>query len=235
MKHRLTILVPALALVAAGTACDRSSTSPNAAATRFVISQVAPSGATASLVALDDNSGPPDDRGNSVPLSAIASIDVEVTGVAALPVGEDPGVDADWVKIPVDPSVGTLAAGTYDHVRILFDQATITLTQTLTLGNGSNVQTYEAGTPYPLYIGGFGLPDDCTQQQAEDGNHFGIVIPATTFTVTGTAGETVSIAFDPNASVKRVLVTGHGLRLAPVITAAKQEHDQNRNRAGQNG
>ncbi len=243
MLHRLTALVPALVVVAAIAACDQG-TGPISARglTTFTLSQTGGTGAAASLVTLDDNDGG-HGHTNSVPLSAIKRIDILATGIAALPIGNDSLEDLGWIKLlapkPVDLNLlalptsadsgfvvlrGNLPPGKYGHLRILFDTATITFAQTITLSHDHFSRTFHADSTYPLFIGGFGMPPDTvSDKDDDDANHFGIVVPATTFTVAKDTASTISIVFNPGASVRRVLVTGHGLRLSPVILAAKHE------------
>lgn len=241
MIRRLTPLLQILALAAAA-ACDQGSTAPRTAGnTSFVISQGPAAAAAASLITLDDGGGHPGrDSSNSVPLSAIKSIDVRVTGIAVLPIGNDSIRDDQWIKLstpgPVNLNLlalptkadsgllvtrGTLPPGKYGHLRILFDTATITFKETVSLLHGDSTHVFKADSTYPLFIGGFGMPDhDEDEAQAEADNHFGIVVPATTFTVTSDSSSTISIVFDAGSSVRRVVVTGDGLRLAPVLLAA---------------
>ncbi|HEX9108301.1 MAG TPA: DUF4382 domain-containing protein [Longimicrobiales bacterium] len=243
MSYRFTALVPALAFAALA-ACDQGSTGPSATGnTTFRLSQGS-STAAASLIALDDHGdGDHGDNNASVPLADIKAIDVRVTGIAALPLGNDSLSDDQWFKLSTPHPMtlnllalptkadsgllvtrGNLPAGTYGHLRILFDTATITFARTDTLGHGKSVRVFKADSTYPLFIGGFGMPNDTvSDKDDDDANHFGIVVPATTFTVSKDTSSTISIVFNPGASVRRVLVTGHGLRLAPVIFAARHE------------
>ncbi len=242
MLRRFTALVPALAVLAIA-ACDQG-TGPSTARglTTFAISQTNGTGAAASLITLDDHDSVPGPgpHQNSVPLSDIKSIDILATGVAALPIGNDSLEDLGWIKLlapkpvlldllalPTNPDSGfvvmrgTLPPGKYGHLRILFDTATITFTQTVTLSHDHFTRTFHADSTYPLFIGGFGMPPDTvSDKDDDDANHFGIVVPATTFTVTKDSTSTIDIVFNPGATVRRVLVTGHGLRLAPAIVAA---------------
>lgn len=241
---RLTALVPALAFVAVAAACDQG-TGPlsSRGLTSFTISQTGGSGAVASLFTLDDHGGGPGSHGNSVPLADIKRIDVIATGIAALPLDNDSLKDDQWIKLLAPKSVhlnllalptkadsgfvvtrGNLPPGKYGHLRILLDTATITFAHDVTLTHGSFTRTFKADSTYPLFVGGFGMPQDtASEKDDDDANHFGIVVPATTFTVAKDTASTIAIVFDPSASVRRVLVTGHGLRLVPVLAAAKVE------------
>lgn len=252
MLHRLTALVPALAIVAAVAACDQG-TGPNSSRglTTFTLSQTSATGAVASLVTLDDNDGG-HGHTNAIPIAAIKRIDIKATGIAALPLGNDSLEDLGWIKLlapkPVDLNLlalptnpdsgfvvtrGNLPPGKYGHLRILFDTATITFAQTVTLSHDNFTRTFHADSTYPLFIGGFGMPPDTvSDKDDDDANHFGIVVPATTFTVAKDTTSTISIVFNPGASVRRVLVTGHGLRLAPVIVAAKHEDRDTAHKGG---
>ncbi len=241
MSRRIITLSAVLA--AALAACDGGGVGPAGAGnTSFVLSQGTTS-AVMSLVTLDGGDHP---YGNTLPLAAIKSIDVRVTGIGALPIGNDSLEDLGWIKLPTPkpemlnllalPTAadsglqvlrGALPAGKYGPLRILFDTATITLKQTVTVGDSAKARTFFADSTYPLYIGGFGMPDsDEDEQHAEAENHFGIVVPAQTFTVSSDTTSTISIVFDPASTVRRVRVTGKGLRLAPVLMAArKDDHD----------
>ncbi len=242
MLHRWSALVSAVAVVALA-ACDQG-TGPRSAGgtTEFLLSQTGGSGAAASVITLDDGGhGNP----NSVPLADIKAIDVRVTGVAVLPVGNDSIKDDQWVKLnAVKPTLlnllalptkadsglqivrGTLPAGTYNHLRLLFDSASITFAQNATVGKDNHVRTFKADSTYPLIIGGIGMPPDSVSDNDRDddaANHFGIFVPGTTFTVGKDTSSTITIVFNAGESVKRVRLTARGLRLAPVVLAAKHE------------
>ncbi len=246
MLHRWTALVPALALVALA-ACDQG-TGPRAGGnTQFLLSQSGAGSAVASLITLDDGPGHGGEHGgpNSIPVADIRSIDVRVTGVAVLPVGNDSVKDDQWIKLnAVKPTLlnllalptqadsglqivrGTLPAGTYDHLRLLFDSASITFAQNVTVGRDQRVRTFKADSTYPLIIGGIGMPPDSVSDNDRDdqaANHFGIFVPGTTFTVGKDSSSTITIVFNAGESVKRVRLTARGLRLAPVVLAAKHE------------
>ncbi len=243
MLGRFAALVPALAVLAMA-ACDQGTGPlPSKGLTTFSLSQTSGTGAVASVITLDDHDQGPGPHQNSVPLSDIKSINIVATGVAALPVGNDSLEDLGWIKLlapkPDDLDLlalpttaanglvvtrGNLPPGKYSHLRILFDTATITFAQTVTLSHDNFTRTFHADSTYPLFIGGFGMPQDTvSDRDDDDANHFGIVVPATTFTVSKDTASTIDIVFNPGATVRRVLVTGHGLRLAPVIVAAKHE------------
>lgn len=243
---RYKVMFPVLALAFLAAACDQG-TGPagGRADTRFLISQSS-GGASASMVALADGSSADDGHGNRLSLSDVRSINVHVTGVAALPLGNDSSEDRDWVHLTATPrwlnllalptkadsgllvARGNLPAGTYGHLRLLFDSANIVFARTVTLGHDGHTRTFYADSTYKLYAGGFGMPDDDeheNEQDAEDADHFGIVVPATTFTVANDSASTIAIVFNPGQSLQKVLVTGKGLRIQPVLGAAKQ-HDE---------
>lgn len=245
MLDRMKVLVPALVVVAMA-ACDQGTAPLGAGNTQFLLSQSGGSGATASLITLDDGDGHGGDNHgnrNSIPLADIRSIVVRVTGVAVLPEGDDSVRDDQWIKLmAVHPTLlnllalptkadsglkivrGTLPAGTFDHLRLLFDSAAITFAQTVTVGHDNHMRTFKADSTYPLIIGGIGMPpDSVSDKDNDDANHFGIFVPGTTFTVGKDSSTTITIVFNAGESVKRVIVTNKGLRLAPVILAAKHE------------
>ena len=243
---RYKILFPVVALAVAAAACDQGTGPAGARAnTRFLLSQTT-SGASASVVALADGSDG-GGHGNSVPPSAVQAINVHVTGVAALPLGNDSLQDRDWVHLSATPrwlnllalptkadsglqvARGNLPAGTYGHLRLLFDSANIVFAQTVTLGHGNHVRTFFADSTYKLFAGGFDMPDDedeANEQEAEEADHFGIVIPATTFTVANDSTSTITIVFNAAQSLQRVLVTGKGLRIQPIMGAAREDEHE---------
>ena len=239
MNYR--VIFPALVLALLAAACDQGGTGPAGARadTRFLISQ-AGGGASASMVALADGGSPEDGHGNSLSPSDVRSINIHVTGIAALPLGNDSVEDRDWVRLTATPrwlnlltlptqpdsglqvARGNLPAGTYGHLRLLFDTANIVFAKTVTLGHGDHVRTFHADSIYKLYAGGFGMPEDsASEQEDDDADHFGIVVPATTFTVANDSSSTITIVFNPAQSLQRVLVTGKGLRIRPVMGAAR--------------
>ncbi len=238
---RYKTIVPALALALAAAACDQSTGPAAGGNARFLISQTGASGASASMVALDDG-GPGSGHGNSLSVSDVKSINVHVTGIAALPLANDSLEDRDWVHLTATPRWlnllalptqadsglevlrGNLPAGTYGHLRLLFDTANIVFARTVTVGHDHHVRTFYADSTYKLYAGGFGMPEDsASEQEDDDADHFGIVVPATRFTVAHDTASIITIVFNPSQSLQRVLVTGRGLRISPVINAAKHE------------
>lgn len=98
---------------------------------------------------------------------------------------------------------GELAPGSYGNLRIRYDEATITFALDVSVGGGPMAKTYAAGQPYPLQIGGGKIR-----------------IPTSGFTVAEDAGETVVITFDGSATVRTVVATPVGVRMAPVLSAA---------------
>ncbi len=257
MRHKVIFPVLSLALLAA--ACDQGTGPAGARAdTRFLLSQSG-GGASASVVALADGS---DGGGHSsLSPSAVRAINVHVTGVAALPLGNDSVQDRDWVHLTATPrwlnllalptkadsglqvARGNLPAGTYGHLRLLFDTANIVFAQTVTLGHGNHVRTFKADSTYKLFAGGFSMPDsdETNEQEADAADHFGIVIPATTFTVKNDTTSTITIEFNAAQSLQRVVVTGRGLRILPIMGAAREDGPEseaedsasNRNHNGQ--
>ncbi len=255
---RMIALVPMLALAATVVACDSTGTAPRSGGnTSFRLSQVGSSGAAASLVALDDHEGG-GGHANRLNLADIRSIMIHFTGIAALPIlaNDDSAEEAQWVKLaavhpmwinlldlPTKPDSGllvqrgTLPAGTFGHLRLLFDSSTITFAQTVQLQHGDQTKTFFADSTYPLCIGGFNSADSMTEKDADDANHFGIVVPATTFTTKSDSASTIDVVFNPGATVQRVFLTGKCLRMTPVIRAARQEEPEDtagEHRSGEN-
>ena len=159
-----------------------------------------------------------------VPTTTFSSITVTVTEVHALAAGADEEADASWIRLePVDQDVtidllalpseddgglllalGELPVGTYHNVRIFFSAATITLDETVTIGN----RTIEAGT-HELRI--------------PSGAQTGIKIPSASFTVVESDTEEVTLIFDGTASVQTIVAAGPPqetiLQMSPVLTA----------------
>jgi hypothetical protein len=194
-----------LALVAG--ACSDSPSSTGATGQAQVFLKTDASG-SASLLS-GENEMTAQDR---IQASAIDSVNVTITSVQALLAGRDSANESGWTTVNLVNSggtrvnllaftadslriaQGTLAAGTYSHIRLNYDTATsrITLKLPVSVGNSSFV----AGTSYPLRISG--------------GSQSGIKIPAASFTVpAGGTGE-VTILFDENTSLGTVVATGSG-------------------------
>ncbi|HEX7091118.1 MAG TPA: DUF4382 domain-containing protein [Longimicrobiales bacterium] len=174
------------------------------------------SGPAAALVAADlvqASIGP-------VALDAVQSIDVTISAIQVQPEGADeasgPWVTLDLtaptsvnlLALPTEGGAGLLVAtdeveaGAYGHLRLLFDSATITFSQDVTLG----ATTYTAGTAYALTI-----PSGAqTGIKLELG---GIEVPE------GGAAE-VELVFDATLSVGNVLATGAGIQMTPVMHVA---------------
>ena len=249
---RTTAFLPVLVLAATVVACDGTGTSPNGRANAtFRLSQVGGGGAAASLIALDDRDGGGEHHGRrGLALSDIKSILIRFTGVAALPILEtDTAGEIQWVTfhaahpdevnllaLPTDTAHalilqrGNLPSGTYGHLRLLFDQASITFANTVTLEkDDESTRTFFADSTYPLFIGGFPNDTIMTAKDADDANHFGIFLPHMTLTVGQDTASTVDLVFDPGATVKRVFVTGKGIRLIPVIRTIVHHEDDEEN------
>ncbi len=233
---RITSLAPLLALAATLAACDGVSTAPHSGRTTFRLMPGSAGGAVASLVALDDHDG--GQHGSSqLTLADIQAINVHFTDIAVLPLSASNEVndEAAWVLLPPTqptwinllalPPAGlvvdrdNLPPGTYGDLRLLFDEATIVFARNVSLFG----QTFVAGQPYPLFIGGLNTSPSMTVQDADAGNAFGLFVPATTFTVNNTTGQTIDIVFNSMASLQDVFVIGRGVRLIPVINATDHE------------
>lgn len=189
--------------------------------------------------------GPGDGTGpihDVIPLEAVSSIDVALTGVevkqwrrafGSAGMGGPGGSPSGWITVDVPegttidlmalPSEGlTIAAGalepgTYRQVRLLFSDAQITLSQDVTLPDSTVIA---AGT-YPLQIGGV------------DKDWF--YIQTSQFEVTQDQADVV-VEFDPEASVRAIVVLDDGtLVMPPVLRAWGQPFGSFRNGAGPNG
>ena len=254
---RITAFLPVLVLAATVVACDSTGTSPNGRANAtFRLSQAGGGGAVASLIALDEGDRGGDHHGRrSLALTDIKSILIRFTGLAALPILDtDTAGEIQWVTfqaahvvavnllaLPTDTAHalilqrGTLPSGSYGHLRLLFDQASITFANTVTLQKGDSTRTFFADSTYPLFIGGFPNDTIMTAKDADDANHFGIFVRNMTLTVGKDTASTVDVVFDPGATVQRVFVTGKGIRLVPVIrTVVHDADDENEGHQGSN-
>lgn len=154
-------------------------------------------------------------------LDMVESIDVTLTEVQVLALGDDESEEGDWISLPVvsggeidlmqlpalgEPGVvvasGTLAAGPYGKVRLFFSDATIILNTEVTISS----QVYAAETPYPLTI--------------PSALQTGIKVPTGGFDVPGGGVDEATIMFHDAASVRTVTATGGGLQMSPVLTEA---------------
>ncbi len=251
---RITLFLPVLAVAVAVAACDGTGTSPSGRGnTTFRLSQ-AGSGASASLIALDENGGSGGgSRGrHNLSLSDIKAIDVRFTGVAALPkLHTDTANEIEWLTFPaahpltvdllqLPTTMATalllerdnLPPGTYGNLRLLFDEATITFANPVTLDVGNTVRTFAADSTYPLCIGGFPKDTIMTAKDADDSNHFGIFVPNTTINVGTDTTATVDLVFNTGATVQRVFVTPKCIRMVPVIRSVSTDEEGNEHEGG---
>ena len=211
----------ALALSVSMSACE-SSTAPDAGAgmgqAKVVLGQS--SSVSQNIIAdavLDATQAPP------VSLSGVSSVDVTITKVQALSAKSDTTEERSWVTLTLDTPVtvnlltlpldesngleiarGELPVGSYSHLRLFFSEATITFKDDIALGNGMNAVTLKGGTAYPLTI--------------PSGQQTGIKVPTASFMVEE-GSSTVRVSFDVNTSVKKILFTGSGLKMTPVMSA----------------
>jgi hypothetical protein len=162
-----------------------------------------------------------------IPLSAISSIDVTITGVDAVRAEGEGG----YIELPLeagaegrinllalpednpDPAVpdvglqlahGPVPAGTYTGIRLHYEvtTATITLLEPVTVGD----QTFAAGTPHTLDV--------------PSGPQTGIKVPFAGLTLPGDVVGTVVLTFDAGTTIQNVNATGSGkLLLVPVLKA----------------
>lgn len=212
---RSTARLAALALAISLTACDEA-TGPDGGSLSVRMSRDDAATAAAAMVAADlvqATMGP-------VALDAVASIDVTITAVQVQREGEDeesgPWVTLDLVApatvnllaLPTEGgegllvATGDLEAGTYAHLRLLFSEATITLSQDVTLG----AITFTAGTAYELTI--------------PSGAQTGIKVQLGGVEVPEGGAAEVELLFDAATSIGNVLVTGNGLQMTPVLHVA---------------
>lgn len=159
-----------------------------------------------------------------VTLDKVASIDITLTQVQALPQGEDEEAETGgWVtldltapatvnflSLPTDAATGgleiargDLPAGTYGNLRLLYSAATITFKEPVTVGR----VTYPANEAIQLTI--------------PSGK---IKVPTASFTVTAESGTTIKVVFDAAASVRKIIATGADkIIMPPVLTASESE------------
>lgn len=217
---RTAFLAPVVLLSLA--ACDTSTEPVGSGKARVVLSGSSASAAsvleTANLMAA---SGP-------VSLESVASIDVRVTRVELHRSGDDEAADSadagsgGWVSLELSEAspinllalpgaaeggiqlaAGDLPAGEYQKVRLFFDQATITFSSAVSLGNGAGAKSYEAGTTYDLII--------------PSGTQTGIKINGLNLSVGGDGAETANLVFESGTSVRNINVTGRGIQMSPVL------------------
>ena len=156
-----------------------------------------------------------------VALSNVASIDVVITGVQALPVVADTASEAQWVTLdlsaptsvnllalPTDAATGgveiargDLPAGSYGNLRLLFSGATITFKEPVKVGQ----VTYPANEKIQLTI-----PSGKVR------------IPTASFAVTAESGPTIKLVFDASASVNKIVATGADKIIMPPVLTARE-------------
>lgn len=211
MSMRSTLYFGSLVAIGLGLAACDGGTGPDGAGDVSVrLSQAAVTGAVRAAV-LDASAG-------SVSLADVESIEILITGVRALLKGEDEN-GGGWVDLELAPAAqnpidllalpgsgieianGTLAAGSYGNIRILYEEATINLANDVSVGPASFLV---ADNPHDLTI--------------PSGAQNGIKIPTAGFEVGEGAGETVTIEFDASLSVQNITATGSGkLMMNPVL------------------
>jgi hypothetical protein len=152
----------------------------------------------------------------TIPLSAVDSINVVLTSIQAVNVSDSAGgvtinltgegtKSINLLKLSTlgsDSTLlarGDLPAGTYNNVRLRFSSATIKLNQSVTVGQA----TYPAGT-YELTV--------------PSGLSSGIKLQGTSFTIGNDASTSITLTFDPSATVGTIVATGSNkLMMSPVI------------------
>jgi hypothetical protein len=113
------------------------------------------------------------------------------------------GTSVDLMNLPTDGMTvanANLPAGTYGQIRMLFTQATITLSRDVTLPDSTVIS---AGT-YPLQIG-----------RASSW----LYVQVNPFTVTQDQADVV-VTFDPAASVRAIIVLSDGTLVMPPVVRA---------------
>lgn len=156
-----------------------------------------------------------------VALSKVASIDVTITRVDALPAAEDSETEAGWVSLDVTQggSVNLLSlpmaseegltlaraelpVGTYGNLRFFLQDATITFNEPVTVGT----HTFAANEKIPLFI----------PSGAQTGLKTNVV-----FNVAEGDADDVKLIFDATASVEKIVATGAGTIILPPVMVAR--------------
>lgn len=159
---------------------------------------------------------------NVVPLEAVASVEITVNRVDALPSGESEEGEGGWVSLVVDPEVvvdltdlgatpltlaqGDVPAGSYSNLRLFFSEASVTLDEPYEHSSG---QVVEPGT-HDLFI--------------PSGMQTGVKIPLFGFEIEEGGSGTVELELDSEASIQTlVYAPGRGFIMSPVLTQAGSE------------
>lgn len=160
----------------------------------------------------------------AVPLSAVDSINIVLTSIQAVSTSDSAGGvtinlsgsgtrNINLLKLSTlgsDSTLlarGDLAPGTYNSVRLRFSSATITLKQAVTVGTAS----FAPGT-YDLTV--------------PSGLQSGIKIAGGSFTVADNASTSITLSFDPSATVGTIVATGSNkLMMSPVINVRTHVED----------
>ncbi len=156
-----------------------------------------------------------------IPLEAVASVEITVYRVDALPSGESEEGEGGWVSLDVDPEVlidltdlsgpltvaqGEVEVGEYTNVRLFFSEAWVTLDADFALPGG---QIVEADT-YELFI--------------PSGMQTGVKIPLFGFEIEEGESETVDLELDGEASIRTlVYAPGQGFIMNSVLIQAAAE------------
>lgn len=202
-------------------ACDSSSTlGPDATSdgtTRVLLAPVGSGGggAAASVRASADATG------GNVSLDNVESIELTIDRIEARRVDseeEEPWVSLDIVEETVDllalpedgleVARGDLGAGTFENLRLFLSESTITFTEAVTLGSA---RTFEGGVAHDLFI--------------PSADQTGFKLPTAQFTVGEEEGETVTIEFDADASVRSLAATGRGILMSPVFSGEDTDEE----------
>ncbi len=133
------------------------------------------------------------------------------TGAAWVTVDVGEGVELDLMSLPVDGmpvAVDELELGTYGHVRLLFQDVTITFAEDVVIEDEETGETWTflTGETYPLQVGG--------------GEVDWIFVPTADFTVTEEDGADVVVEFDVDASIRGIAVLDDGTLVMPPIVRA---------------
>lgn len=217
-----TALLAGLAVMLSG--CDMATGPKSGSETQVLLAQG--SAAARSIAAALLSSDPVMSQAvaaGPVALENVASIDMTITRVDALPAQQDTTRESAWVSLEVTAGGGinllalpaadagglTLAraelpAGKYGHVRLFVKDATITFKEPVRVGQ----HTYAANQKISLFI--------------PSGDQTGLKT-AVSFSVAEGNAQDVKLIFDAAASVNRIIVTGAGTVILPPVLGARAE------------
>jgi hypothetical protein len=218
MTQRITRSTLALLLLAASAAACDGITAPGKQSTILLSggSDLSPSLAMVALSSYESSFS-----SGSVSIDQVAAITLTVTHVQVLPANQDEENDASWIGLDVTAGAqidlmalsesdvelakGNLSEGSYQSVRLFFENASIVFNEPVAFGSGPEPHLYAANEAYPLHI--------------PSGDQSGVKVPTAGFQVTAESGDVVTLVFDGDASVQAVQALPSAIQMSPVFTA----------------